>query len=165
MKRGRVWLSITAPSAPLQTLTKFARCWFVDLNPKPWQAGSLNKAFHSKTFQLHPSSTQNLTPVFLVEIWTRLETGTGPVIRGHKPKLERQMAGHLELMLLSTSKLSSPVTGGLITYNPVIDLAATAGDGSSVLHIWRANDQLVCKHTERNQKVDAICWKKDGVCL
>ncbi|KAK3692238.1 anaphase-promoting complex, cyclosome, subunit 4-domain-containing protein [Podospora appendiculata] len=69
-----------------------------------------------------------------------------------------------ELPLFSTSTLSVPVSGGHLACNPVIDLAAAVGD-ENVLYIWRANDQLVSKHTERGQKVDAIKWKEDGLFL
>ncbi|KAK3939910.1 anaphase-promoting complex, cyclosome, subunit 4-domain-containing protein [Diplogelasinospora grovesii] len=70
-----------------------------------------------------------------------------------------------ELQLFSQSTVSSPVAGGHIACNPVIDLTATVGDGGNVLYIWRANDQMVSKHTERNQKVEAIRWKEDGQFL
>ncbi|KAK3333189.1 anaphase-promoting complex, cyclosome, subunit 4-domain-containing protein [Cercophora scortea] len=69
-----------------------------------------------------------------------------------------------ELPLFSTSTLNAPVSGGHLTCNPVIDLTATVGD-ENVLYIWRANDQLVSKHTERGQKVDVIRWKEDGLFL
>ncbi|KAK0722752.1 anaphase-promoting complex, cyclosome, subunit 4-domain-containing protein [Lasiosphaeria miniovina] len=68
-----------------------------------------------------------------------------------------------ELQLLGSSTLTAPVSGGQVACNPAFNLTATVGDGSAVLHIWRANDnQLISKHTERNQKVEAIKWKEDG---
>ncbi|KAK0711407.1 anaphase-promoting complex, cyclosome, subunit 4-domain-containing protein [Lasiosphaeris hirsuta] len=70
-----------------------------------------------------------------------------------------------ELSLFSSSKLSMHVSGRHLASNPVIDLTATVGDGGSVLCIWRANDQLVSKHTERNQKAEALKWKEDGQFL
>lgn len=54
-----------------------------------------------------------------------------------------------------------PVSGKQIACNPVIDLTATVGDGN-IIYVWRGSNQLVSKHTERNQKVDAIKWKEDG---
>lgn len=66
-----------------------------------------------------------------------------------------------QLQLFNSSTLSVPVTGKQIACNPVIDLTATVGDGN-VIYIWRGSNQLVSKHTERNQKVDAIKWKEDG---
>ncbi|KAK3357076.1 anaphase-promoting complex, cyclosome, subunit 4-domain-containing protein [Lasiosphaeria hispida] len=75
------------------------------------------------------------------------------------------MAHTGELSLFSSSKLSVPVLGGRLASNPVIDLTATVGDGGNVLCIWRANDQLVSKHTERNQKAEALKWKEDGQFL
>ena len=68
----------------------------------------------------------------------------------------------LELELFSTSKLGAPASGGHLACNPVIDLSATVGDAGSVLCVWRANDQLVSKHTERGQRAEALRWKEDG---
>ncbi|KAK0621351.1 anaphase-promoting complex, cyclosome, subunit 4-domain-containing protein [Bombardia bombarda] len=70
--------------------------------------------------------------------------------------------GHLRLF--SMSKVSTPVTNGHFACNPVVDLTATVGEGNE-LYIWRANGQVVSRHTERNQKVDAIKWKEDGQFL
>jgi len=70
--------------------------------------------------------------------------------------------GRFHLKLLSTTTLTTPVTGGHLACNPVIDLTATVGEGN-VLSIWRPNQQLVSKHTERNQKIAAIRWKDDGI--
>jgi anaphase-promoting complex subunit 4 len=72
------------------------------------------------------------------------------------------MAPTPKLGLFSSSKLSTPVSGGHLACNPVIDLTATVGDAGNVLFVWRANDQLVSKHTERNQKALAVKWKEDG---
>ncbi|KAK0623214.1 anaphase-promoting complex component Cut20/Apc4 [Immersiella caudata] len=75
------------------------------------------------------------------------------------------MAPTQKLGLFSSSKLSTPVSGGHLACNPAIDLTATAGDAGNILVVWRANDQLVSKHTERNQKVLAVKWKEDGQFL
>ncbi|KAJ4421258.1 hypothetical protein N0V85_000243 [Neurospora sp. IMI 360204] len=69
-----------------------------------------------------------------------------------------------QLQLFCSSTLSVPVSGKQIACNPVIDLTATVGDGN-VIYVWRGSNQLVSKHTERNQKVDAIKWKEDGQFL
>ncbi|KAK5654122.1 hypothetical protein OQA88_7553 [Cercophora sp. LCS_1] len=72
------------------------------------------------------------------------------------------MAEPYKLRPLSASKLSVPATDSKITCNPVIDLASTIGDEGKALYIWRANDQLVSKHTENGQKAEAVKWKEDG---
>ena len=70
-----------------------------------------------------------------------------------------------ELPLFSASRLSVPVvSGGRLACNPVIDLTASVGDGGSTACIWRANDQLVAGHTERNQTAGVLRWKQDGEC-
>ncbi|KAK1781007.1 anaphase-promoting complex, cyclosome, subunit 4-domain-containing protein [Copromyces sp. CBS 386.78] len=74
------------------------------------------------------------------------------------------MSLNRQLQLFSSSTLSVPVSGKLIACNPVIDLTATVGD-VNVIYVWRGSNQLVSKHTERNQKVDAIKWKEDGQFL
>ncbi len=117
----------------------------------------------------HPTkqATLSLLPATnALEIWTRVPKGRkGPGNTDHKTQTKAQMSQNAELRHLSASKLSAPVTGGHLTCNPVIDLTATAGDGGNVLYVWRANDQLVGKHVERNQKVEAIKWKEDGMSL
>jgi len=75
------------------------------------------------------------------------------------------MAPVAQLALFSASKLSTPIWGGHVACNPAIDLTATVGDASNILFVWRANDQLVSKHTERNQKASAVRWKEDGTAL
>jgi WD40 repeat protein len=64
----------------------------------------------------------------------------------------------------SRSTIGAAVSNGKFTCNPTIDLIATVGDDGTV-YIWRANDQLVAKHTERSNQVGGIRWKEDGVCL
>lgn len=71
------------------------------------------------------------------------------------------MSPNGQLQLFSSGTLSVPVSGKQIACNPVIDLTATVGDGNTI-YVWRGSNQLVSKHTERNQKVDAIKWKEDG---
>lgn len=67
-----------------------------------------------------------------------------------------------ELQLLSSTKLPSPVFAPHLASNPVINLVAAVGDGGGALYVARANDELVSKHTERNQKAVAVKWKEDG---
>lgn len=70
-----------------------------------------------------------------------------------------------ELPLFSASKLNAAVVpGSRLACNPVIDLTASVSDGGNTVCIWRANDQLVAGHTERNQKADVLRWNKDGMC-
>lgn len=70
-----------------------------------------------------------------------------------------------ELPLFSASKLNATVVpGGRLACNPVIDLTASVADGGNTVCIWRANDQLVAGHAERNQKADVLRWKEDGMC-
>lgn len=69
--------------------------------------------------------------------------------------------GYPQLRLLSKGTFTPPVSGRHFTLNPVIDLATTVGDGN-VLYIWRPNEELVSKYTERHQTVSAIRWKEDG---
>jgi hypothetical protein len=66
-----------------------------------------------------------------------------------------------ELKLFSKSTFASPVNGGNLVCCPTIDMAASAGDGN-ILYVWRANGQVVSKHNERNQSVQAMTWKDDG---
>lgn len=75
------------------------------------------------------------------------------------------MSGNYKARLFSASKLSAPAVDGQVACNPVIDLTSTIGDDGSALYIWRANDQLVSKHTEHGQKVQAVKWKEDGKCF
>lgn len=65
------------------------------------------------------------------------------------------------LLLFSAGASSTPVSAGHFAINPVIDLAASAGE-DNVLYLWRPNDDMVSKHTERNRKIEAIKWKEDG---
>jgi len=66
-----------------------------------------------------------------------------------------------QLALFSTTRLDTPVSGGLLACSPALDLTATVGDGNT-LYVWRPNDQLVSKHTERSKQISAIRWKQDG---
>ena len=67
----------------------------------------------------------------------------------------------MELQLFSDSSLSHPVTARLLACNPTVDLLATGSD-ANVLNIWRAHGQLVAKHVERTNKLEALRWKPDG---
>jgi len=70
-----------------------------------------------------------------------------------------------ELRLLGATTLSSPAAGGHLACNPVMDLTATAGDGGTALHVWRAGDQLVSKIGEKGARVEGVRWKADGMFL
>ncbi|KAB5558114.1 anaphase-promoting complex, cyclosome, subunit 4-domain-containing protein [Coniochaeta sp. 2T2.1] len=70
----------------------------------------------------------------------------------------------LELQLFSESSLSHPVSARLLACNPTVDLLATGSD-ANVLNIWRAHGQLVAKHVERTNKLEALRWKPDGQFL
>lgn len=69
------------------------------------------------------------------------------------------------LRLLGATTLSSPATGGHLACNPAIDLTATASDGGTALHVWRAGDQLVSKIGEKGARVEGLRWKGDGMFL
>lgn len=72
------------------------------------------------------------------------------------------MAPPMELELFSQSSLSNPVTARLVACNPTVDLLATASD-ANVLNIWRAHGELVAKHVDRTNKIEALRWKPDGI--
>jgi len=72
------------------------------------------------------------------------------------------MAPPIELELFSESSLSNPVTARLIACNPTVNLLATASD-ANVLNLWRAHGELVAKHVDRTNKIEALRWKPDGM--
>ncbi|KAH8909786.1 anaphase-promoting complex component Cut20/Apc4 [Coniochaeta sp. PMI_546] len=74
------------------------------------------------------------------------------------------MAPSIELEVFSEGTLGNPVTARLLACNPTVDLLATASD-ANVLNIWRAHGQLVAKHVERTNKIEALRWKPDGQFL
>ncbi|KAI1340471.1 anaphase-promoting complex, cyclosome, subunit 4-domain-containing protein [Xylariaceae sp. FL0016] len=76
------------------------------------------------------------------------------------------MAQPIELKLFSESRLEPKPRGGLLTYNPNIELFAGAAGGKT-LQIWRSNGQIVMKSTQRSERenVDAIRWRADGQFL
>ncbi|KAI5928736.1 anaphase-promoting complex component Cut20/Apc4 [Camillea tinctor] len=76
------------------------------------------------------------------------------------------MTQPIELQLLSESRLDPPPRGGLLTYNPSIELFAGAA-GSKTLQIWRSNGQVVTKSSQRGERdtVQAVQWKPDGQFL
>ncbi|KAI1490860.1 anaphase-promoting complex component Cut20/Apc4 [Biscogniauxia mediterranea] len=76
------------------------------------------------------------------------------------------MTQPIELKLFSESRLDLSPRGGLLTYNPSIELFAGAV-GSRTLQIWRSNGQVVTKSSQRGERdtVEAIQWKPDGQFL
>lgn len=76
------------------------------------------------------------------------------------------MAEPIKVDLLSETKLDPKPHGGLLTYNPSIELFATAA-GPRTLQIWRSNGQVVAKSSQRGEKesVEALQWKPDGQFL
>ncbi|KAK5632045.1 hypothetical protein RRF57_007759 [Xylaria bambusicola] len=73
------------------------------------------------------------------------------------------MAEPIELRLVHESRLEPGLHGGIITYNPTIELFAGAA-GPTTLQIWRANNQVVTKSSQRGERasVQAVRWKSDG---
>ncbi|KAK6077182.1 Anaphase-promoting complex subunit 4 [Seiridium cupressi] len=76
------------------------------------------------------------------------------------------MAEPIILQLLSETKLDPKPHGGLLTYNPSIELFARAA-GSKTLEVWRTNAQSVVKSSQRGEResVEALRWKADGEFL
>ncbi|KAI1433985.1 anaphase-promoting complex, cyclosome, subunit 4-domain-containing protein [Xylaria sp. CBS 124048] len=76
------------------------------------------------------------------------------------------MAEPIKLDLLSESTLEPRISDGIITYNPTIEIFAGAA-GPATLQIWRTNNQVVAKSTQRTEKetVQAVRWKPDGQFL
>ncbi|KAI1426225.1 anaphase-promoting complex, cyclosome, subunit 4-domain-containing protein [Xylaria sp. FL1777] len=76
------------------------------------------------------------------------------------------MTEPIELGLVDESRLEPRLHGGLVTYNPTIELFAGAA-GPTTLQIWRANNQIVAKNSQRGERatVQAVRWKPDGQFL
>ncbi|KAI2637390.1 anaphase-promoting complex, cyclosome, subunit 4-domain-containing protein [Xylaria nigripes] len=76
------------------------------------------------------------------------------------------MAEPIKLGLLSESRLESKLADGIVTYNPTVELFAGAA-GPATLQIWRTNNQVVAKSTQRGEResVQAVRWKPDGQFL
>ncbi|KAH6661346.1 anaphase-promoting complex, cyclosome, subunit 4-domain-containing protein [Truncatella angustata] len=76
------------------------------------------------------------------------------------------MAEPTTLQLLSETKLDPKPHGGLLTYNPSIELFARAA-GSKTLQVWRSNGQSVIKSSQKGEKdsIQALRWKTDGEFL
>ncbi|KAI1824853.1 anaphase-promoting complex, cyclosome, subunit 4-domain-containing protein [Xylaria intraflava] len=76
------------------------------------------------------------------------------------------MAEPIKLDLLSESKLEPALSGGIVSYNPTIELFAGAA-GPATLQIWRTNNQVVAKSTQRGEResVQTVRWKPDGQFL
>jgi anaphase-promoting complex subunit 4 len=74
------------------------------------------------------------------------------------------MAETFQLSLLSETRLDPKSHGGLLSYNPSIELFARAA-GAKSLQIWRANGQCVVKSSQKGDKesVQALTWKADGI--
>lgn len=73
------------------------------------------------------------------------------------------MTEPIQLGLLDDARLEPRLNSGVIAYNPTIELFAGAA-GSTTLQIWRTNNQVVTKNSQRGEResVQAICWKPDG---
>ncbi|RYP31163.1 hypothetical protein DL767_005916 [Monosporascus sp. MG133] len=76
------------------------------------------------------------------------------------------MTKPIELKLFGETQLDPKPYGGLITYNPSIELFARAA-GPTSLQVWRSNGQVVAKVSQRGEResVQAIRWKADGQFL
>ncbi|KAI1345917.1 anaphase-promoting complex, cyclosome, subunit 4-domain-containing protein [Xylaria sp. FL0043] len=76
------------------------------------------------------------------------------------------MTEPIELSLVDQSRLEPRVHGGIVAYNPTIELLAGAA-GPTTLQIWRANNQVVAKNSQRGERasVQAVRWKPDGQFL
>ncbi|KAI1128554.1 anaphase-promoting complex, cyclosome, subunit 4-domain-containing protein [Nemania abortiva] len=76
------------------------------------------------------------------------------------------MTEPIELSLVHELRLEPRVHGGIVTYNPTIELFAGAG-GPTTLQIWRMNNQIVAKNSQRGERVSvqAVRWKPDGQFL
>ncbi|KAI0971677.1 anaphase-promoting complex, cyclosome, subunit 4-domain-containing protein [Xylaria arbuscula] len=76
------------------------------------------------------------------------------------------MTEPIELSLVDESRLEPGLHGGIVTYNPTIELLAGAA-GPATLQIWRANNQVVAKSSQRGEQasVQAVRWKPDGQFL
>lgn len=73
------------------------------------------------------------------------------------------MADPIKLGLVDEARLEAKVYGGIVAYNPAIELfAAAAGPGT--LQIWRMNSQIVAQNSQRGEhvSVQAVRWKPDG---
>ncbi len=69
------------------------------------------------------------------------------------------------LRLFSQSTFSPPADSpDLVAACPIIDLAAAVGGGNAV-YIRRRGGEIVSKLTERNNQVQALAWKSDGILL
>ncbi|CAJ2506065.1 Uu.00g001950.m01.CDS01 [Anthostomella pinea] len=76
------------------------------------------------------------------------------------------MTEPIQLKLASESRLDPKPHGGLLTYNPSIELFAGAA-GPNTLQVWRSNGQVVIKSSQRGERevVEAVRWKSDGQFL
>ncbi|KAI0549467.1 anaphase-promoting complex, cyclosome, subunit 4-domain-containing protein [Xylaria curta] len=76
------------------------------------------------------------------------------------------MTEPIELGLIDESRLEPKLHDGMVTYNPTIELFAGAA-GPTTLQIWRANNQIVAKHSQRGERasVQAVRWRPDGQFL
>ncbi|KAI1743615.1 anaphase-promoting complex, cyclosome, subunit 4-domain-containing protein [Xylaria scruposa] len=76
------------------------------------------------------------------------------------------MTEPIELGLIDESRLEPRLHDGIVTYNPTIELFAGAA-GPTTLQIWRANNQVVAKHSQRGEQasVQAVRWRPDGQFL
>ncbi|RYP54554.1 hypothetical protein DL769_010329 [Monosporascus sp. CRB-8-3] len=72
------------------------------------------------------------------------------------------MTKPIELKLFGETQLDPKPHGGLLTYNPSIELFARAA-GPTSLQIWRSNGQVVARVSQRGEResVQALRWKAD----
>lgn len=73
------------------------------------------------------------------------------------------MTDPIELGLVDEARLEAKLYGGIVAYNPTIELFAAA-TGPGTLQIWRMNNQIVAQNSQRGESVSvqAVRWKTDG---
>lgn len=73
------------------------------------------------------------------------------------------MTDPIELGLVDEARLEARLHGGIVAYNPTIELFAAAA-GPETLQIWRMNNQIVAQSSQRGERVSvqAVRWKPDG---
>ncbi|KAI1190193.1 anaphase-promoting complex, cyclosome, subunit 4-domain-containing protein [Nemania serpens] len=76
------------------------------------------------------------------------------------------MTDPIELGLVDEARLEAKLYGGIVAYNPTIELFAAA-TGPGTLQIWRMNNQIVAQNSQRGESVSvqAVRWKTDGQFL
>lgn len=69
----------------------------------------------------------------------------------------------LKLGLFSQSSFPAPVAPELLACSPTLNLAATVNNNANTLAIRRAQGELVSSSTDRVHKIQALCWRPDGL--